>query len=230
MTKEEIQASGYIENIADTMYWLKVPSGRLPGVIRLSTGWLQRHGFLDRLIALRELSLKPSYVASLFEGRTEKTKTRIHLGCTNLNHPGYNSIRRSPQTLGDKNGDGNNCLVEFTDIISKVAKLVVPAEYSLRQEERAFQNASLLFGARKNHAYPSLQLNYTKQGAKLTDGLGVRGSVHRDIKNDPTSLTAIVPLSNLTEDFFGGRFNITSLNVSLKSLFESLRALPAGTF
>jgi len=219
LTKEEIEASGYIENVADTMYWLKVPSGRVPGVIRLSTTWLKEHGFLDRLIALRELSLKPSYVKNLYEGelnRESKNQTRFPLGSTMLIHNGYNSIRLSAISARNHNGESNKVTVELTDIVSKVTKLVVPTEFSRRQEERALQNASLLIGARDNHAYTSIQLNYTKQGTKLTDGLGVRGSIHRDIKNDPTCLTAIIALSNLTEDYFGGRFNITSLNVSCK--------------
>lgn len=218
LTKEEIQASRYIENIADTMYWLKVPSGRVPGVIRLSTEWIKRHGFLERLIALRELSLKPSYVDHLFEVRRsqsrKKTGARFHPGAVFLAHHGYNSIRMSSLADQDENGENNRCIMEFTDIVSQITKLVVPSEYTQRQEERAFQDASLIIGPRDNYAYSNIQLNYTKQGANLKDGLGVRGGVHRDIKNDPTSLTAIVPLSNLAENYFGGRLKITSLNVS----------------
>jgi hypothetical protein len=49
--------------------------------------------------------------------------------------------------------------------------------------------------------------------------------VHRDLKNDTTGMIAIVPLSNLAGDYFGGRFNITSLNVSRQSTQENLRLL-----
>jgi hypothetical protein len=78
----------------------------------------------------------------------------------------------SSLAVEDTNGENNRRIIEFTDIISQVTKLVVPSEYTQRQEERAFQTASIIIGARDNCAYSNIQLNYTKQGSKLKDGLG----------------------------------------------------------
>lgn len=91
---------------------------------------------------------------------------------------------------------------------------MIPGVHDQRHRDQWHGNGSLTIGSRRNHEYTNMQLNYTKQDTKLTDGLGVRGGIHQDVNNDPTMLTALIALSCLSDDYFGGIFNITSLNVS----------------
>ena len=194
-----------------------MPSGRIPGVIRISAQWLKDHGFLDRLVRICEQGLNSRFVSGLYKSEVKQnqnqTGARFHPGPIFLRHEGYDTLSVG-RVSRSKEIDTTPFIVELTDIVSEITKIVIPDVDNQCHKDRWHGNGSLTIGSRKNHQYTNIQLNYTKQETKLTDGLGVRGGIHRDVNNDPTMLTAIVALSSLSNDYFGGRFNITSLNVS----------------
>lgn len=121
-------------------------------------------------------------------------------------------------------------VAEITDIVAAATRLVIPDIDGLGRGDRWYQKASLTTGSRNNNVYTNVQLNYTKEGEKLSAGLGKFGGIHRDIENDPTVLTAIVSLSHLSEDYFGGRFNITSLNLTSPLLPHEIPLFPGRFF
>ncbi|KAF8856001.1 hypothetical protein BDZ45DRAFT_745861 [Acephala macrosclerotiorum] len=236
LTPAELESTGYTEAEPDKMYYIKTPSGRHPGAIRMSAQFLKKHGLLQRLAPLRAKLLSEDFKQKVLEvsGRTghklKETGTRFQFGLTQKPHFGVNTIQLGKLTQAVEELEAQDFIVQLTDIVSEATRLVIPGIDDYGREQRWHQNASLTMGSRKNHVHTNIQLNYTKEGEKLTNSLKKFGGVHRDIQNDPTVLTAIVSLSHLSEDYFGGRFNVTSLHLTAPLLPYEITLFPGRFF
>ncbi|KUJ23899.1 uncharacterized protein LY89DRAFT_712865 [Mollisia scopiformis] len=232
LTSTEIESIGYTELESDKMYWMKTPSGRkVPCAMRISADFLQKHNFIQRLAPLRAQLLTEKFKEEI-EGlvKSKRCGTRFLMGLTAQPYSGSNTIQVGPVSKAGHKIGAQQFLKELTDIVSEITRLVMPDIVGTGKEDRWYQNASLTLGSRNNHLYTNVQLNYTKEGQKLEDGLQKHGGVHRDMMNDPTGLTALVSLSHLSEDYFAGRFNVTSLNLTTPLLPYEIILFPGRFF
>ncbi|KAK0106298.1 hypothetical protein ONS96_003937 [Cadophora gregata f. sp. sojae] len=226
LTDAEMKDNGLIELQPDKMYYFKVPSGRHPGIIRLSAKWLKKHGFLDRLAALREFSLEKEFREKLMylckrynSGSWKKRGTAYTLSTTTNKHYGTNTIQLGKLlNHADELPGVKKYLLELTSLIAEVTQLAFPDIETRGRAERRYENASLTFGAKKNRQFTSVQLNYSEENASLEDSLKVSGGVHRDRMNDPTLPGVLVSMSHHSEDYFTGRFNIRCLHATVPLL------------
>jgi len=204
LTDTEIRENGLIEVQPDKMYYFKVPSGRHPGVIRLSAQWLKDHGFLDRLAVLREFYLqkefrdKLMYLCKKYVSHAWKKRgTAYTMSTTNMKHHGANTIQLGRLLKhADELPGVKKYLIELTSIIAEVTQLAFPDIEKRGRAETRYENASLTFGAKRNRQFTSVQLNYTEENASLEGSLKVSGGVHRDMMNDPTLPGALISMSH----------------------------------
>ena len=204
LTDTEMQENGLIELEPDKMYYFKVPSGRHPGVIRLSAQWLKDHGFLDRLAVLREFYLQKEFRHKLMylckkhvSHAWKKRGTAYTMSTTNMKHHGANTIQLGRLLkYADELPGVKKYLIELTSIIAEVTQIAFPDIEKRGRAEERYENASLTFGAKRNRQFTSVQLNYTEENASLEGSLKVSGGVHRDVMNDPTLPGALVSMSH----------------------------------
>ncbi|KAE8449457.1 hypothetical protein EG329_008065 [Mollisiaceae sp. DMI_Dod_QoI] len=236
LTKAEVESTGYTELEPEKTYWIKGLSGRYPGAIRMSAPWLKEQGLLQRLAPLREKLLSEEFKENLASKSVssgwslKKNGGRFLLGLTEKPTYGWNTIQLGSLSLNAEDLDAQDLIVKLTEIVSEATRLVIPDIDEMGREDRWHQKASLTIGSRKNHVYTNIQLNYTKEGENLKESLKKFGGVHRDRQNDPTVLTALVSLSHPSEDYFAGRFNVTSLHLTATLLPYEIILFPGRFF
>lgn len=94
LTQAELESKGYLEAEADKIYWIKTPTGRYPGAIRMSAQFLKKHGLLQRLVPLRKRLLSEEFLDAI--GKISKlpgSKTRFLLGLTEKPLMAWNSVQ-----------------------------------------------------------------------------------------------------------------------------------------
>lgn len=184
----------------------------------MSTAWLKKQGIVDRLAPLRAQALSKEFRDALMDVEAHVLPvygTRFSIGLTAAPTHARDSLFLSRISKADEETDARAFVEELTRVVVDATKLALPDLGGDGRELRWWQVASLTVGAKENHLYANVQLNYTEEGQPLSNSLkGKFGNVHRDALNDPCVLTAVVSLSHLSEDYFGGRFNITSLNLT----------------
>lgn len=202
LTKAELEKMEYSELEPDKIYYIQGESGaRYPIAFRMSTEFLQKHGFLKRLAPIRAKLLTEEFKTKLVKlGRLNGEGGRYLLGLTEMPLHSWSTIQVGSLSKAEKETGLQSTLTELTAIVAEATKIAVPDVCTMGQEDMWYQRASLTIGSRNNHIYTNVQLNYTREGQKLTDGLKKFGGVHRDRQNDPSTFVALVSLSHLSED------------------------------
>jgi hypothetical protein len=232
LTKTELERIKYTELEPDKLYRIQGESGgKHPIAFRISTEFLRKHGFLERLAAIRAKLLTEEFKNNMARFTSiHNAGARYLLGLTEKPFWAWSSIQVGTMSQAEKETGLQRTIAELTAIVSEATKLAVPDVCAKGQEDMWYKRASLTIGARNNHVYTNVQLNYLKEGQKLSDGLKKFGGVHRDRQNDSSTFTALVSLSHLSEDYFGGRFNVTSLNITVPLLPFEITLFPGRLF
>lgn len=100
-----------------------MPLGRIPGVIRVSAQWIKDHGFLDRLVRIREQGLNSRFVSGLYKAQGNQNRdqsgARFHPGPTFRRHEGYDTLSVGPVSKSNEI-DTTPFIIELNDIARKL--------------------------------------------------------------------------------------------------------------
>ncbi|KAF4624161.1 hypothetical protein G7Y89_g14013 [Cudoniella acicularis] len=215
LTKKDLVAIDYSLILPDVPYYSN-PDKPSPICFQGSTAWLQSHGLLERLRAVAETLLNPAFEEKLCrdQKKGKNIKKVYQLGLTiqptNKNH----GVQLSAGSRSDTDNERQRVIFELSEIAAVVLTKAFPEHGDNAREVRYYCEASLTMGWERNHYLTNIQLNFSKPKNDLGAELGKFGGAHTDGRDDVAMKSVLFNLSNLEEDCFMGRTNLTPLRLT----------------